>query len=322
VKKTALAALVGATVIALVALGSSSAFAGATVNVSSNIGQVGHGSVTPEFSITVGDDYAQGTMSGMNIQVPSVWTLNRAFRSSPAYNSNGIEWTGPGVCGIQVVKDATNTPLAPGTFGCTFQSSDSGNFRLVSIREYHGTPLQVPQPMTVTFMPGAFTAPASGATSNWRVAARNDEDPNGGGLPVNLPIALTDVSVAPVEQTISCPVGDPVESTLLSGVGFDAPPTFSLETDLPPGFTFDPVTGIISGTPTIEFVPSAQVIIASGQRGGQPATASSTINLTRSLPDTGFNGIPVLWAGSGLVAAGIIVVAIELVRRRRKSPRE
>lgn len=316
-KKPALVFVSASALVGALALGASPALAGNTVNVSTTIGQVGHDSATPEFSITVGDDYSQGTMSGMNIQVPTSWTLNRAFRSNPAYNNNGIEWTGAGVCGIQVVKDATNTPLAPGSFGCTFQASDTGSYRLVSIREYHGATLQVPEPMTVTFMPGAFTAPTSGTTSNWRVSSRNDEDPNGGGFPVNMAITLADVAVTPIDQTISCPTGEAVESLPLTGSGFDAPPTFSLETDLPQGFSFDPVTGVISGTPTIAFVPSAQIIIASGNKAGQPATASSTIHLSKSLPDTGFNGVPLLWAGLGLLIAGAATVVIRLAAKKR-----
>lgn len=293
--------------------------AGNTINVSSNIGQVGHGSATPEFTITAGDDYSQGTMSGMNIQVPAAWTLSPAFRSNPNYNANGIEWTGAGVCGIQVVTDGTNTPLAPGSFGCTFQSSGTGSYRAITIRQYRTLALQVPQPLTVTFMPGAFTAPASGTSSTWKVSTRNDEDPNGGGLPVDLSIALTDVAVKPLEQDISCSVGTPIESKLLTSVGFDAPPTFSVVTDLPEGFVFDPVTGIISGTPTINFVPSAVIVIASGAKGGQPATASSTVNLTHALPDTGVEHSPVIVAGLGLLGSGCVLVAVQKLVRRRRS---
>lgn len=317
VKKASLVAAIAVATAALAVFGAGSALAGNTVNVSTTIGQVGHSSTTPAFSITVGDDYSAGTMSGINISVPNTWTLNRTFRSNPAYNNTGIEWTGAGVCGIQVVTDGTNTPLAAGSFGCTFEASGTGSFRTVSIRQFHTLALQVPQPMTVTFMPGAFTAPASGATSNWRVSARNDADPNGGGLPVQMPIALVDVAVTPLDQTISCPIGDPVESKPLTGVGFDSAPTFSLETDLPPGLIFDPVTGVISGTPTIAFVPSAQIVIASGQKGGQPATASSTISLAHVLPDTGLDSTPLLVGGIGALLAGVAVVIVLRTRSQR-----
>jgi hypothetical protein len=226
---------------------------------------------------------------------------------------------------VRLYSDVPN----PGDFGCTFQASSNSSYRTISIRQYRTLALQVASPMTVTFMPGAFTAPRTGTSSNWHVAARNDEDPNGGGLPVNLAFALADVTVEPALQYVSCETTAETESKPLVTSGFDGAVTYSLQDEIPNGLTFDPVTGVIAGTPAAAVEPETVFVYATGSKNGQPASAASAVGLNvpkptptptpAPLPDTGVSAWPIGLAGGALLGVGVLaIVASRRVAQRSR----
>ena len=306
-------------------VGTAPAVAGVTTP-SSTITTVGHGAVVPEFSVTVADSF--GTMDGALFRISDAWRIDAsALRPTP------VAWTGPGTCGIASLTDGNGQSITGAqTVNCSLSFSTVGFYVLRFVTQS----ASVPSPITVTFTAGFLTAPSIGTASTWTVGSVNNTD---GGIPAPLAFNLVDLAVAPEAQYISCAQGVPMASAALSPSGFTGTVSYDLLDDVPPGIVFDPVTGVVSGTPTVAVAPqtvriqasssttAGSVTVTIGLNVADPATpvpVSATTSTTPAnqqapaLAATGTDVRQVLAVGGLLVVVGF---GLLLATRRRALPR-
>ncbi len=282
----------------------------------------------PAFSVTVADSF--GTMDGALFRVSDAWRVDANFLQ-PAQ----VPWSSPGTCGIASLTDGNGQPIASSQIvDCYFKPTVAGFFNL----RVETASASVASPITVGFTAGVFTAPTIGASSTWIVGTVNNTD---GGIPAPLVFNLVDLAIAPDAQYVSCEPGVPMESAPLTPAGFTGTVIYDLLDDVPAGIVFDPATGVISGTPTVQVPPQTiRIEVTSSTTGGSvtatiglnvsdPSTTTTTTSTTGPistttepttsttspraapvLPATGLDVLPILAGGSLLVAfAGGLLLA-------------
>jgi LPXTG-motif cell wall-anchored protein len=304
VKKRILVALAALSIIGGGVFVATPALAGTTTAVSTSATGIIRGSVLPNFSVTVGD--SSGHISGATFQVLDTWKLNPAYRATGAAMSVSS-------CGIDSISDGNNVDVPLADLSCTYRpggsSSWSASISFGPTDTNAGTTYA--SPLTVHFASGVFTAPPyASPTTQWRVLARNDDE-GVTGLPTTLTFNVVNATVTPELQSISCEQGAETESHPITTTGLTGSVTYSLESDPPAGITIDPVTGVVSGTPTITPVATVWVVAIHSSHG---QIGSARLYVNQPLPDTGFDAAPLLFGGLGLVAAGLVLLA---VRRKR-----
>jgi YVTN family beta-propeller protein len=128
-------------------------------------------------------------------------------------------------------------------------------------------------------------------------------------------VSVLDVPREPAITSVAPPaasVGSAYSFTV-AATGFPAP-ALALTGALPAGLTFDPATGVISGTPTAAGV-SSFTITASGF--GDPASATYTLTVAAALAATGVDASTGIASGSLLLVVGVALVVAAGVRRRK-----
>jgi LPXTG-motif cell wall-anchored protein len=283
------------------------ALAGNTNAVSTSVTGIQRGALLPNFSVTVGDD--DGHISGATFQVLDTWKLNTGLRATNAV-MNGRN------CGIESVSDGNNVAVPLSDLLCSFRPGGSSSWSAVitfgPADTNAGTAYA--SPLTVHFASGVFTAPPFATpTTQWRVTARNDDE-GVSGLPVTLTFNVVNAVTTPELQSISCEQGVPIESKPLTTTGMTGTVTYSFTDDPPTGVVIDPVTGVISGTPTITAVPQIWVVAIASSHG---QIGSAQVYVNQPLPDTGFETAPWLFAGLGLLAAGLVLIATRRLAARK-----
>lgn len=128
---------------------------------------------------------------------------------------------------------------------------------------------------------------------------------------------LPSASLAPAGQTVSATVGTPVSTTPISAATFSVSPvTFTISPNLPAGLSFDPSTGIISGTPSAAFPLTTFTITGTDGVDTSTSTVSLAVNAAPSLAATGSApAVPLATGGVSLLVGGAILT----IRRRFRS---
>ncbi len=295
---------------------------------SSNITTAGHGAAMPEFSVTVAD--SSGTMDGALFRISDAWRVDASY-----LQPTQVQWSGPGTCGIASLVDGNGQAITSSQHvDCSFKLTTAGFYNLRLVTES----ASVPSPITVKFTAGVLTAPGFGTSSTWVVGSVNNTD---GSTPAPLTFNLVDLAVTPEAQYISCEQGVPMESAPLAPSGFTGTVSYDLLDDVPPGIVFDPVTGVVSGTPTAPVAPdtirikvtssttAGSVTVTVGLNVSDPSTtvpSSSTTTpaipttippQTHVLVSTGPDVLPVLAAGGLLILVGVgLLIATRRTLRR------
>lgn len=90
------------------------------------------------------------------------------------------------------------------------------------------------------------------------------------------------VSLTPASQSIGGAVGEPLSSAELTPSSFGGTVSYSVSPDLPAGLSLDPVTGVISGTPTAGQAVSTYTV--TGTDGTSTASVGVSIRIAGILP--------------------------------------
>ncbi len=317
-KKRAFISLAGVfgLVVAGIAVGSSSAQASGTGAVTTDATGIARGSVLPAFSVTVGFT-PENTISGAAFNIFDTWGVNPKYQT----RGGGVPLDAAGVCGIESMSDGNNVSLPfDGTYMCQYKADGSSSYsnHIIVFPDDTNAAITVTQPLTVRFVAGVFTAPtSSAATTPWRVLASNDDVGSTGVTQLNF--NLIDAVTTPEEQSISCPIGDPIESLPLTTTGMDGSVEYRFTDDPPTGVIIDPVTGVVSGTPEIQIEPTTWLISVTSSTG---EIGSATIKVNQPdpepLPDTGNDQTSLTGYATGALLGGSLLLAIVGVARRRR----
>ena len=120
------------------------------------------------------------------------------------------------------------------------------------------------------------------ALTNYTITATN----SGGSITFVLPITVNDVSPADLTYPTNPPniftVGTEIPMIIPSLTGGTG--TFTVSPSLPAGLSLDPVTGVISGTPTEDITPTNFVITVSN--GGGSSSFTIRIQVNKEAPNT------------------------------------
>ena len=115
---------------------------------------------------------------------------------------------------------------------------------------------------------------------------------------VTIGVTSTNASVSRPSQVIQAEAGQPItQSASIDAAGLVGTVTYSITPQLPAGLTFNPTTGVISGTPVSPLNGVTFTITASGSTSG---VASGVVTLSVSSPGaTVTNNIPAVIASAG-----------------------
>jgi len=293
----------------------------------STIAIAAHGAELPEMTVSLGVSAGPGeTVTGATLPVPDNWTKN------PAFIATDIVWNAPGDCGIQGVTAGTTSPyvFAPGSFSCTYGTHDvaHSSWRII-VSPTSGSIIES-APLNITLSAGALTAPTTGASSTWSPIILRDDGGSGIAAIYQLRFDLTDLSITPEVQSISCEQGVPMESTPLTTTGFPSVDQygepvvvqFTFLEDPPIGVTIDPTTGVVSGTPLEPVLSQAISITATASQLAGNATTTLTLltpeDMAKRLAATGAPSpspvLPIL--GFLFLGLGLLVVSQQFRSRR------
>jgi len=102
---------------------------------------------------------------------------------------------------------------------------------------------------------------------------------------ISLGISSPPVILSPEKQTIEANVGESVSTAALDTTTMPCAADMTISPALPAGLEFDPVTGVISGTPT-EIAVSENYVISFDCGGGNPYTSIVTLSVgSAATPD-------------------------------------
>lgn len=172
-----------------------------------------------------------------------------------------------------------------------------------------GTPTGSTLPLTVTGL-GASSSATVTVSSARPGYVTGTATVTGSASPAPPPPPPVVLSMSPSHQDISGTVGTPITTTSKFTLsGFTLPVSYSVYPALPVGLRLDPVTGVVSGTPS-EAYPSTRHWITAATAGGAES-ASSTLGLTvvepplpPPIPDPEPLPAPLPPGGSSLVVDG------------------
>jgi hypothetical protein len=122
------------------------------------------------------------------------------------------------------------------------------------------------------------------ASSNYTVTA--SDGTNSATATVSIGIASPPPALLPATQTIDAHVGEAIATSVITETT-GCTTGMTIAPSLPAGLTFDPTTGVISGTPT-EVSPSTAYTITMDCTGGEGAISTATVTLSvgaASAPD-------------------------------------
>jgi hypothetical protein len=113
------------------------------------------------------------------------------------------------------------------------------------------------------------------ASANYTVTA--SDGTNSATATISLGISSPPPALLPATQTIDAHVGEAIATSVITETT-GCTTSMTIAPSLPAGLTFDPATGVISGTPT-EVSPSTAYTITMDCRGGEGAISTSTVTI-------------------------------------------
>ena len=204
---------------------------------------------------------------------PDALTADITITIAPAPVAPTFVNASPPLSGTVGTAYAGYTFTATGTAPITF-TKDSGN---------------LPPGLTLASNGVLSGTPTTAGDYTFKVKAANGTSPNAFTAnititiapPAPAPVPSTPPELVPGSQSLTGKVGSAVTPTVaLRLVNFTLPARFSIYPPLPQGLVLDPVTGVVSGTPTVAYASTRHWITASAGGGSESAVSVLEVSVS------------------------------------------
>ena len=270
----------------------------ASIDASGLVGTVTY-SITPQLPGGLFFNPSTGIISGTPVSPLNGVTFTITASGSTSGVASGIVTLTVASAGAEV----TNTPATVlAQAGQAITATAALNVSGMTAPVVYSVSPQLPAGLTIDPSTGIISGtPAAGSPATEYLITASGAGGEIASAPVVIATASAGASASPAAQQQTGTAGVAMTATAaITPTGLTGTPTYTVTPALPDGLSIDPVTGVISGTPTGGFVATSFVITGTGSGGG---VLTSSVTLAAS--SAGASSTPAASVTTGTVGSGI-----------------
>lgn len=270
----------------------------ASIDASGLVGTVTY-SITPQLPGGLFFNPSTGIISGTPVSPLNGVTFTITASGSTSGVASGIVTLTVASAGAEV----TNTPATVlAQAGQAITATAALNVSGMTAPVVYSVSPQLPAGLTIDPSTGIISGtPAAGSPATEYLITASGAGGEIASAPVVIATASAGASASPAAQQQTGTAGVAMTATAaITPTGLTGTPTYTVTPALPDGLSIDPVTGVISGTPTGGFVATSFVITGTGSGGG---VLTSSVTLASS--SAGASSTPAASVTTGTVGSGI-----------------